>query len=226
MKYRTSSLSGFGHREFEINLDPQGLLEIDGLIVENALGEIVRAGSELRPTETIQFGWSLCRVVDGREFLGLEEPDFAEFPINWVPDIHQTLMHLRIQTYTAESVGLKEEQDHPSILQSAIVCNQLRNGSRLFMERTPHRTDTSDSGWSVLCSDSKHDHQDGSLLSRVSLYAAFLQHRGLSSFVSLPEGSKVLEHQGGLPHIFLNDRPLEIKSGSYLAAIIERRRES
>jgi hypothetical protein len=179
------------------------------------LEDEVLSGVRFHPGESVQFGWmydELFARPDGT--LGIVEPDFQAVPVAWTESVTLTLRHLWFQKEVAASVSL--EPAFPSYRQTAIVCNQLRGASSIFM----HRAEPSgyDSGWFIGCNVDAHDHQDPSQLSGVSLFeAAVAWNQRFIPYVALPPGCCIIDG-GEQPKIARQDVWLSFVPGSLLAA--------
>jgi hypothetical protein len=124
---------------------------------------------------------------------------------------------MRLQKDVVDSVLSSEDLQIPSLLQSTLICNFLREeDDNIVMERTEPRA--RDSGWFCGCRGKDHDHNDANELRCVSLYEAVVRHSQLIvPYLALPAGTFVAI-SNGRPTIFLNGEPAEFKNGSFLAA--------
>ncbi len=169
----------------------------------------------LRSGEFVRIGWMTNLLKEYPDGIHVSEPDFVQIPIAFVDSVTRTLVHLRRQRDVAESVGM--EAVFPSIRDGATICDQL--GREYVMHRrTPNAPD---SGWFIGCTDVDHDHDDVANLSMDSLYAVAIRHEKVVPFLGLPSGCTVelYEDEFGL---YLNDRTLSFKKGSYLDRLRNR----
>lgn len=111
---RTSRCKEYDHPEFLLTYDSTILEEwVDWFL--NYLEEAVADGSVFKAEETIQVGWMIARFKEQQGELLVEEPDFKSMPINWVNSVSNTLKHLNIMKYAAESVGMDDAMTFPQI---------------------------------------------------------------------------------------------------------------
>ena len=215
MIFITNNLSRFGQREFEIELNLQEFAQADFDFLSAALKGMVEQGARFQEDDLVQIGSVLCRIRATPDRLCLEEPDFQSFPINWVPGCSETMIRLRIQNYVADSVGLRDSLDHPSIRQSALTCDRLSATSGFHMERLAPN-EPSDSGWAICCANPQHAHIDSETLATDSLYSISLISPESFQFLALPPGSAVTMNAGSFPRLILNGNLLQVVQGSYL----------
>jgi hypothetical protein len=214
MQVKTTRCGRHGHPElvFDIGDAP----ETDGRWLVEFLEEAVAEGERFAAGETVAIGWMVTRVADaGDGLLTLHEPDMESMPIVWIPSVRTTLMHLRVQRAIAESVGLEDELDFPTIRQSAVVCTDVEDAIGLVLSRA--KPDGGDSGWFVGCNEPAHDHADPKNLDRTSLYQIALAAPASVGFLALPAGVQVIARPGAAPHLERNGKRLPIKPRSYLA---------
>jgi hypothetical protein len=127
---------------------------------------------------------------------------------------------LRLQKDIAESVGLEDEIDPPSIRSSLLVGADLApQDEELVLDRMePAETD---SGWFVGRRDTVLNYDDEASLKRISVYQAILNWPKISGFLGLPTGCRV-EIMGTESHFTRNGRTLEITSGSLIDILAKR----
>ena len=222
MQVKTTGCARHDHPEF--TLDIGDALETDGKWLVKFLEQAVASGERFAPGETVAIGWMLTRVVEvDDDTLTLHEPDMKSMPIQWVPTVRSTLAHLRIQKAIAESVGLEDELELPSIRHTAIVCTELGEEPGMILARAEPKA--GDSGWFAGCADPDHDHNVAENLDVTSLYQLAIAVPGAIGFLGLPAGVQVLIEAGAAPHIAMNGKRLPIKARSYLAQLITRHRD-
>ncbi len=215
MLTKTTRCEAFGHAEFSIECD--GIWAETGTLrwFTDWLESSVQNGDVFLPEQTVQLGWSILKVSkDNEGCLTFSEPDFTSFPIRFVPGVSKSLHHLFIQKSIAESVGLMEEIDIPSLRMSAIICSKFSTDKPLFFSRS--KPMENDSGWFFGCLDKTHDHNSIDQLQRVSLYDVALRHRfQVVPYLGLPAGIDVIL-VGKDIEIYRERKPLAIHAGSYL----------
>src|SRR6516162_7712802 len=133
MHFGTKNCQKHGHPEFLLWSDDASPLasQIDWLLAW--LEEEVSNGKQFLPDQTVQVGWSLLKVFRRENgMLGLLEPDFKSMPINFVDSVSNTILHLFLQKFVAESLGLENEIDISSLRHSAIMCDRLGACAEVF----------------------------------------------------------------------------------------------
>jgi hypothetical protein len=212
---RTTSCHRFQHPEFRITFDPSVVIQPDVQGLLQLLQDAVARGERFADGETFQVGWMFTTIRRNEEgTLSILEPDFTrQIPIAWIDSVTHTLRHLRVQKDVCESVLSSEFLSFPSICQSAIICNRLRDGDSFMMSR--EKPSETDSGWFCGCRD-EHDHQDVDELAVVSLYEAAVRYQQqIIPYVALPAGT-LLSAGNGAPSIYLEQTRLQFEPGSYL----------
>jgi hypothetical protein len=177
----------------------------------------VAAGIRFLPDETVQFGWSIMKVVPRPEdTLALFEPDFTSMPIAFIDSVSNTVLHTMLQRFTADSVDLTTSMEIPSLLETCIVCSRFGKNEAVTLDRAKPSNER-DSGWFFGCTQPDHDHNNLDELQRKSLYeAAALMDSRLIPFLALPPGVKVYLDQSDLA-IWQEGKMLGFKADSYLA---------
>ncbi len=212
MEMRTTRCSAWNHREFRLEFDSH-IPQVDVRMLVSFLEESVQAGTRYKEGETIDFGSMILRVAAAGDLFELEEPDLLGIPISWTVGVTQSLRLLRLQKDIAESVGLGDDLDFPSIRHSLLVGGDLAEGlDTLVLERTEPAN--SDSGWFVGSLDGELDYNDAANLRRISVYQGILSWPRIAGFLALPAGSRV-EASSRL-QISRNGLLLEVSRGSFL----------
>lgn len=177
--------------------------------------DLVANGERFKANETFQVGWIITQfhqLPSGN--LGIFEPNMIDIPIRFVNSVNNTLMHINIQKYVCESVKLENEILFPTLLDSAIVCDKVSNTEPFIMSRVD--PEGNDSGWFIGCSNEDHDHNDPTVLKRVSLYeAAIKYHAEIIEFLALPPGIFLFKQHKNLV-VSKDDKELAFDNGSYL----------
>jgi hypothetical protein len=172
-------------------------------------------GRQYLPEQTVQIGWSILEIrqrADGT--LGLFEPDFRTFPVQFVDSVSNTLLHMFLHKSVTESVGLERELAIPRLQDSAITCREFGSTDGFIMSRVaskgPH------SGWFLGCDNASHDHARPETLRRVSLYEAAIRHEDrIIPFLGLPHDT-FIGFGGQVPYLSRGETELEVRPGSYL----------
>lgn len=211
----TTKCSAFEHPEFALDYDtavPRSDIEV----LTSFLEESVAAGTRYNEGDLITVGSMLFRVTEINGSLTIEEPNLSSLPIEWRQGVTLTMQLLRLQKDIAESVGLEDETDPPSIRYSLLVGADLsQHDNEFVLDRM--KTSDSDSGWFVGRLNSELNYEDEANLKRISVYQAILTWPNIGGFLALPAGCRV-EVSGRKKCFTRNGRDLEIKSGSLLDA--------
>lgn len=206
------------HPEFFLRCGDE-IPESFALWLRDSLASAVNDGERFAPGQTYQVGWMTTRVAPGPEqMLTLHEPDMRSMPVQWVESVAQTLRHLMLHRFTAESVGLGEQLEFPKISQTCLVCKEISRASTtsgLLLSRFP-ADGAGDSGWFVGCLDESHDHNVVENLARITLYELVRGLPELVSFLALPEGCEVVLQVDKRPAFFFEDQQMPILAGSYV----------
>lgn len=212
---KTRSCSAFEHPEIRFECD-DSIPKADLNALLCFLEASVEGGERFEDGHTISFGSMLLRVSTGGGKLILHEPDMQGVPISWRNDVTSSLRLLRQQKDIADSVGLVDELDCPSICSSLLVGTDVTEKSdSLVLDRV--ESANADSGWFIGRLDSESDYNDPTNLQRISIYEAFLQWPRVAGYLGLPPGCRV-ELSGSHTEIFRDDELLEIREGSLLDA--------
>lgn len=220
MRAVTRTCRHHGHPEFVLDYDPAIVIEPDVEWLLDFLERSVGSGTKYRTQETIRIGWTdtLIEQTDSYHLLLLEPDWTGRLPLEYIPGVTRTLAHLRRQKDVAESLGLGERLSFPTIRQSAIVCNQLGARDCGVMDRA--QTEGQDSGWFFGCDDPGHDHNDASVLRRISLYEVGCRVPEVVQFCALPPGLNLLHGSAEKIVVCLDGHGVEIRKGSYLERLL------
>jgi hypothetical protein len=209
----TTKCSEFKHPEFQLEFEST-ILRADVDVLVCYLEQTVQGGTRYGDGQTIAFGSMLFRLAAQDGLLALQEPDLKSFPIFWEMGITNSMKLLRLQKDIADSFGLGDEVDPPSLLCSLLVGADLSpNCDMLVLERSTY--DGSDSGWFFGRLNTELDYNDAATLRRISVYQAILNWPHLPGFLALPAGSRI-EMSKRSKIVLYHDRPLMIQKGSFL----------
>lgn len=212
----TTKCSAYKHPEFLFECD-SAVPQADVDIFTSFLEETVEEGICYNDGDLITFGSMLLRVAGGHDSLTIEEPNFQSLPIEWRQGVTRSMQLLRLQKNIAESVGVEDEIDPPSIESSLLIGTDLtQQDEDLVLDRV--ESADSDSGWFVGRRDTHLNYGDEASLKRISVYQAILNWPKIGGFLALPAGCRV-EVFGRKPRFTFNGRNLEIKSGSLIDAV-------
>lgn len=210
---RTRKCDACQHPEFLLFFDT-AVPQADIQILTSFLEESVEEGTRYNDKDLITIGSMLFRVSIVNDSLTLEEPDLQSLPIEWKEGITESMKLLRLQKDIAESVGLEDEIESPSIRSSLLIGADLtQQDEQLVLERV--KTSDSDSGWFVGRRDSVLDYDDEGNLKRISVYQAILNWPKIAGFLALPAGCRV-DISATNSQFARNGRPLQIKPGSFV----------
>ena len=214
--FRTTKCSAYEHPEFTLVFDtsvPQADIEVLASFLEDSVAE----GTRYKDGDLITVGSMLFRVAMIKDALSIEEPNLLSLPIEWTQGVSRTMQLLRLQKDIAESLGLEDEIDPPSIRCSLLVgANLTLQDKELVLDRV--NASVCDSGWFVGRQDSELNYEDKATLKRISVYQAILNWPQIGGFLALPVGCRV-EFSRQKPRFTRNGRDLEIKSGSLIDAL-------
>lgn len=217
-KIVTKRCSQFNHPEFVLYVNTSPILEECASFIANFLEEDVASGSVYKVGETVQIGWMITKLYEEDGHLCVCEPHFVDMPIQWVNSVTKTTQHLLVQQFTAESVGLSELLDPPSMLDLALVCKRIgEDKSAFFVERVTEDVDfPTQTGWFVECRL-----EDCCLVKKgqyyiASLYELATKNPAVIKFLALPRGISV-EVSGNQVEFMYMEKPLELLPDSVLA---------
>lgn len=217
----TTKCSAHEHPEFTLVFDtsvPQADIEV----LTSFLEESVAEGTRYNEGDLITVGSMLFRVRRIEDTLAIEEPNLRSLPIEWTQGVTRTMQLLRLQKDIAESVGLEDEIDPPSIRCSLLVGADLtQQDEELVLDRM--ESSDCDSGWFVGRKESELNYDDEANLKRISVYQGILNWPTIGGFLALPAGCRV-QVSGRMPRFTRNGRNLEVKSGSLIDAPAKTRK--
>jgi hypothetical protein len=214
VKTATESLQKYGHEEFVISYDDRVVSQPDIDWLLTFLERQVSDGVRYKPGETIQIGWMFVRVGESEAKLVLSEPDLQHVPIVFVSGVTRTLCHLRLQKSIAESLGLADCMEFPTIQDGAIKCSRFKVENDFVMARS--QPAPPNSGWFFGCSDPHHDHNDPQNLWKTSLYQVVCGRHLCVAFLALPFDSAI-QVNGKKIEAWLGDEELSTLPGSLLS---------
>jgi hypothetical protein len=178
------------------------------------LSKNVASGTQYKPGELVQIGWVILKIQTNEEgTLSLLEPDFVEIPIRFVDSVTQTLVQLRLQKSVVESVAFEDLIAFPSLQQSCLICNRIKDRGDFMMER--FEPSQNDSGWYLGCIDKDHDHNDPKNLQRISLYDIACGMMICVPFLALPPKT-VIEAKAGNYQLRYKGQTIVPKENSFL----------
>lgn len=214
----TTRCSDYDHPEFALVCDAS-VPQADIKVLVSFLQDSVAEGIRYKDGDLITAGSMLFRVAMIKDTLFIEEPNLLSMPIEWRQGVTRTMQLLRLQKDIAESVGLEDKMDPPSIRYSLLVGADVTPlDKEIVLDRM--KASDSDSGWFVGRQESQLNYDDDSSLKRISVYQAILNWPQIGGFLALPAGCRV-ELSGWKPRFTFNGRNLEIKSGSLIDALAE-----
>ena len=222
MRLSTKSYPALGHREITFNYDETHIPDVHAKWFLRFLEDEVASGARYLPGQTLQVGWSITLIKEHPDgALGVFEADMKSMPMNFVDSVTNTLIDLRSQKYVLDSLGFEIPEFFPSMRQSGVVCDNLSSSALFSIFRAdPQRGH--DSGWSICCDDSDHNHNDPQVLSCVSLYEIGCRYPSLIQYLALPAGIAIYGAGGNAPAIYLHEEERRPSEGSYLARLWAR----
>jgi hypothetical protein len=126
MRAATETCKKHGQHEITVECGDEGYLESALKSLLQWIEKETEKGRRFLPEQTVQFGWSILEIrqrTDGT--IGLFEPDFRSMPVRFVDSVTNTLFHLLLQKWVAESLGLVEELEIPQLQASALICTEF-----------------------------------------------------------------------------------------------------
>lgn len=215
----TKVCSAVMHPEFVVEYE-SSIPQADIHVLASFLEESVKMGTRYLEGDLIAFGSMIFRVARCHDVLTLEEPNMESFPIHWDSGVTRSMRLTRLQKDIAESVGLVDEIDPPSIRSSLLVeASLMPKDEGLVLDR--RNSIASDSGWFVGHRDSGPCCRDQVPTSRISIYQAILNWPKTCGFLGLPAGCRVEIGQGKLK-LTRNGSPLEIKKDCLIDAVLKK----
>ena len=176
----------------------------------------VSEGVRYQPGETVQIGWMFVKVGESEGKLELTEPDLQRVPIVFVSGVTRTLSILRLQKSVAESLGLVDRMEFPTLPEGAIKCSRFEREDDFVMARSQPRHPNS--GWFFGCCDPDHDHNAPQNLWKTSLYQEVCERRLCAAFLALPVDSAI-QVSGKKVEAWFGNEELPILPGSFLAQL-------
>ena len=230
LEHRTTRCQESGHAEFRFTFgQPLPVPNLEHLLL-NYFESAVAQGTQFEPDQIVQMGCVILKLVqDGEGFLLLRAlGDDAD----WHDDIGPALMGLWRQQEVARSVDLTPDFIHPAT--SALVCTRATELLDVYFMQRTEREQASDSGWSIVCGDEDHDHNDPDSFIVLPLMSVVAMHPFLQEFLALPEGTEVVvevveDANGALrvsADIYVDEGLVEPGEDSYLGARNQLAREA
>jgi hypothetical protein len=203
------------HAQFRLRFDPNLALERDAGELVARLEQGFGSRPDLKSGSYFQHGWLTLRLnPESRNILTVQEPDFQGLPVRYADSVTNALRHLAWQRACATAIGFRGALVHPTMSDTAAVCPRIGRSRDFILERSSPAPN--DSGWTIGCSDTGHDHKHGADLTRMTLYEAVTRFRPeIAAFFALPPGAKILNGPHGL-WISLDGRSHQIPRGSFL----------
>jgi hypothetical protein len=220
-EYRTARCAAHGHPEFTLVVTKRlPVPELERLLLDY-FEDGVAGGTRFRAGQTVQLGWATLRLAlraDGT--LGVEEADMDN-PSGWSESVDRALMATWLQKEVARSVGLDEQLEFPHHEQVVTICGRVLASNSWVLTRAA-QPDPTHSGWMFGCVGGDHDHNASDAFGVAQLIAVAWKLPFVTQFIALPAGTTVLVQGPGRirPKLYLNDRELTPRPGSYLAALI------
>jgi hypothetical protein len=207
-------LKKYNHKNILINYSHVLKEDIDWFT--NTIKQMISNGSIFKNNETMQIGWSFIRFCDFNEnTLIVKELDMSGVPQQFSYTIDNSLLHLRLQKDTFESINDNDMLLFPNIRQSAICCNDFNQTSDFFLNRCNPKNN--DSGWFFGCINKDHNHNDPKNLILESLYSIACNKKQIINFLAFPVEYIIIFENNKLKEIFDNlGKKCEIKKGSIL----------
>ncbi|CAE6837621.1 hypothetical protein [Paraburkholderia nemoris] len=161
---------------------------IPGVDITWLLGFIesyIASGIRLNIGETMQIGWMLVRIEQGRAgALRLTEPDMKSFPVNFIDSVDRTLLHLRNQNDVVRSLSPVIDPHFPSLRQSAVVHVNYKHATALSLKRKV--AEGASSGWVITDTEDSAGSCDPARFLTTSLYQLGMDRPELIKFFALP----------------------------------------
>lgn len=220
MQALTTNCSKFGHPEFRLVWSNASIPAQDAAWLICLLEARVRDGDRFDDGAMLQIGWMFTRIRSIGNYCEIQEPDFKNFPIQWVTGVDRTLRDFRRQTDVLESLEPQPQPSFPSILQAGYVCQNFDRKKSLVIERAEPKNRFS--GWFITCDDPQDRHAVSDL-KLISLYEVALRVPGVMQFLALPSGSAGKVSMT-FAELYEGDRRFDIKIGSYLFALHSKNR--
>lgn len=225
--HRTTRCSESGHPEVTLQLpDTVPIPGLYKILIEYFEASVAR-GVKFLPGQTVQFGWSVLRMIErGDGTLGVQERERTP-EMSWTELLGRSLDEFWMQKEIVDSVGLLDAVAFPHQDEIALVARCAMEAKTLVMTRVPDdELPEGFSGWMFACTED-HDHGDRVQLPLLGVAA---MQPGVVQLLALPHGTSVLvvyrqkadAPEGMLriePHVFRGSQEITPAPDSYLAAL-------
>ncbi|SIO68117.1 immunity protein Imm33 domain-containing protein [Paraburkholderia phenazinium] len=183
--HSTTGCKRFDHPECEIRVSNPAIPKVDITWLLGFIESYIASGTRLNIGETMQIGWMLVRIEEGRAgALRLTEPDMKSFPVNFVDSVDRTLVHLRNQNDVVRSLSPAIDPHFPSLRQSAVVHVNYKHAASVSLKRKV--VEGVSSGWVITDTEDSAGLRDPARLLTTSLYQLGLDRPELIKFFALP----------------------------------------
>lgn len=194
--------------------------EVDIAWLLGFIESYIASGARLNIGETMQIGWMLVRIEEGRAgALRLTEPDMRSFPVHFIDSVDHTLLHLRNQNDVVRSLSLATDPLFPSLRQSAVVHVNYKHANSVSMKREV--ADGLSSGWVITDTQDLAGLRDPARFLTTSLYQLGLDRPELIKFFALPPMLEV-SVDNGRTRVCGPNGALSLVPGSYLSELSRR----
>ncbi|MFM0418335.1 immunity protein Imm33 domain-containing protein [Paraburkholderia aromaticivorans] len=218
--HSTSGCKRFDHPECEIRVSSPAIPEVDIAWLLGFIESYIASGARLNIGETMQIGWMLVRIEEGRAgALRLTEPDMRSFPVHFIDSVDHTLLHLRNQNDVVRSLSLATDPLFPSLRQSAVVHVNYKHANSVSMKREV--ADGLSSGWVITDTQDLAGLRDPARFLTTSLYQLGLDRPELIKFFALPPMLEV-SVDNGRTRVCGPNGALSLVPGSYLSELSRR----
>jgi hypothetical protein len=219
--YETSRCSEYGHPEFQFRVTNKAVPAEDIRWFQSWLEQSVANGERFKAGETLQIGWMVTKLASGPNGrLVITEPDMKAVPIEFVDSLDNTLLHLRAQKDSVESLGKDVELAFPSLRQSAVVHKNYKAANQIVLERL--KGDGADSGWWLLDPTDRVGGQNAANFMKISLYQLAIERPDLVKFLAIPPGYRIAVIPEGII-AFKGSSEIQFLEGSFLSELNKRR---
>jgi hypothetical protein len=224
--YETSRCSEYGQPEFQFRVTNKAIPDVDIQLFLSDLEQLVANGERFKIGETMQIGWMITKLASGPNGrLVITEPDMKAIPIEFVDSLDNTLLHLRVQKDSVESLGKDVALAFPSLRQSIVVHKNYRAARQLTLERVDRKEDdrTDDSGWWLLDQADKAGNQNVDNFMKISLYQLAIDRPDLVKFLAIPRGYIIVVSPKGVIAL-KGSNQVQFLEGSFLSELNKRMR--